>query len=150
MKRKILIVSILAVFMLVAVSFATAVNTEKTEEKEESPLYNYRTNKAIQEKIQNIKTKFFGDRLFFLPFQWLRDNNQNLREKLNQKFTVDSSTCSNFDTCGGMPTTACGPLCTYGRITIICGGCTQGIACDGEFTKGLFCGNTLDPDNCWN
>ena len=78
MNRKILVVSILAVFTLVAISFATAVssNTATSVEKKESPLYGIRTRRAIGERlgkiIDYIKTRFLGDRLFFLPFQWLK------------------------------------------------------------------------------
>lgn len=79
--------------MLVTITMATAVNTKKTEEKKESPLYGIRTNRAISEKIQNLKTKFFGNRLFFLPFQWNRNNNLNLRNRLNEKDTENDRTC---------------------------------------------------------
>ena len=56
MKKKILIVSILAVFTLVAISFATAVstNTVKSVEKKESPLYRIRIRRAIGERLGNI------------------------------------------------------------------------------------------------
>jgi hypothetical protein len=72
MKKKILLVSILATFMLVAISYATAVNTTNSVDKKESPLYGIRTRRAIEEKIskivENIKTNFIGERIFFLPF----------------------------------------------------------------------------------
>jgi len=151
MKKKITIISFLAVVFLISVSMVSAINTaEINNEKEESPLYNYRTNKAIQEKIQNIKTKFFGDRLFFLPFQWLRDNNLNLRDRLQEKDTSSDFTCEQFTnncaTCAGPycgPTkdgspTCYSPTCTNTcQPTILCGHCTQGIIC-----------KTLN-DNCW-
>jgi hypothetical protein len=75
MKRKILLISILAVFMLVAISFSTAVKTTNAETKE-SPLFKIRTKQSIGEKIGNIveqiKTKFLGYRMFFLPnLQWV-------------------------------------------------------------------------------
>ena len=79
MNKKILVVSILSIFILVAISFATTVssNTTKTNDKKESPLYRIRTRRAIRERlgriIENIKTKFQGDRIFFLPLQWLNN-----------------------------------------------------------------------------
>jgi len=68
--------SVLAIFMLVAISYATAVNTNTiNNDEKESPLYGIRTKRAITEKIGNIiesiKTKFLGDRIFFLPFNRL-------------------------------------------------------------------------------
>jgi len=78
MNKKLLVVSILAVFMLLAISFASAVSSNTTtDEKRESPLFRVRTRRAIGDRLQelkeNIKAKFIGDRVFFLPFQWLRD-----------------------------------------------------------------------------
>jgi len=85
MKRnnKILLVGILTVFMVIAVSYATAVNTNTANtERKESPLFHIRTRRAITEKIttilENIRTKFLGERMFFLPFQWLRYRVSNL------------------------------------------------------------------------
>ena len=72
MKKKLLLGSILAVFMLVTISFASAINTTNTQTtKKESPLYKIRIGRAISEKIsqifENIKTSFLGERLFYLP-----------------------------------------------------------------------------------
>ena len=64
--------------MLVAISYATAINTTTNNEKKESPLYRIRTRRAITEKIGNIiekvKTKFLGDRIFFVPLQLLKEH----------------------------------------------------------------------------
>ena len=57
MKKKILLVSILATFMLVAISFAAAVNTNNSADKKESPLYRLRTRRAIEEKISKKPIK---------------------------------------------------------------------------------------------
>ena len=100
MNKKILIVSILAVFTLLTISFATAVslNTVKTNDKKESPLYGIRTRRAIGErlgKIMNyIKTRFIGDRIFFLPFQ-------RIRTIISEDYTMVSppSMCTNFGMC---------------------------------------------------
>ena len=77
MNKKILAVSILAVFMLVAISFATAINTTPAKKKE-SPLFKIRTKLAIGERLENlrenIKAKFVGERIFFLPFQWIKNH----------------------------------------------------------------------------
>ena len=76
MNKKILAISTTAVFILVAIPFASAVNITTVVEKKESPLFGIRTRKAISgrigEVIENIKTKYIGERVFFLPFQWLK------------------------------------------------------------------------------
>ena len=67
MKKKILAASILAVVIIIAVSFTSAVNTNETKE---SPLYRIRARRAISEKISNIiekiKARFLGERMFFI------------------------------------------------------------------------------------
>jgi hypothetical protein len=85
MKKKILIVSIFGIFMLVAISFASAVTTNTiNDNKKDSPLYRIRTKTAIREKINkiidNIKTRFLGERVFFVPFYWIikRDGSQTI------------------------------------------------------------------------
>ena len=76
MNKRILGFSIVVVFMLLAISFSTAVssNTTKVVEKKESPLFGIRTRRAIKEKIgeviENIKTRYIGQRVFFLQFLW--------------------------------------------------------------------------------
>jgi hypothetical protein len=79
MDKKILILGVLVVLMLVTISFASAVTTNTQNTRKESPLYNIRTKLAIGERIQNlketIKAKFVGERLFFLPLQWLINKN---------------------------------------------------------------------------
>jgi hypothetical protein len=72
MNKKILTTSILAVLMLVTITYASAINTSTaSNEKKESPLFKIRTRLAIGEKIgkimENIKTKFIGNRIFFVP-----------------------------------------------------------------------------------
>ena len=103
MNKKILVISILAVLMLVAISFSTAVssNTTTTVKKKESPLFDIRARRAINEKfgeiIENIKTKYIGERLFFMPFT---------RIKFIERF--QAPTDSPFvNTCGGTICWAC-------------------------------------------
>lgn len=67
--------------MLLAISFATTVSSNTSEPtRKESPLFKIRIRKAIQEKIGGFITRFVGERVFFLPFQWLRNiiNQENL------------------------------------------------------------------------
>lgn len=77
MNKKLLAISILAVFTMVAITFATVVssNTTTTVEKKESPLFGIRKRQAIREQLQDlkesIKARFIGDRLFFLPFEFI-------------------------------------------------------------------------------
>jgi hypothetical protein len=60
--------------MLLAIAFASTVssNTPKTPKKE-SPLFGIRTRGAIRKKIGDLFSRFIGERIFFLPFQWLRN-----------------------------------------------------------------------------
>ena len=95
--KKIVAISILAVFMLVAISYATAVNTNTTsKETKESPLYNIRNRRAIGSKIyniiDNIKTKFLGNRIFFLP---IRSLGNRIRVKLSDTLAY---TCEEYCT----------------------------------------------------
>jgi len=74
MDKKILAIGcICAVVLLVAISFASAIstNTVKPVERKDSPLFRIRVRKAIREKMGNLISSFIGERVFFLPFQWL-------------------------------------------------------------------------------
>jgi hypothetical protein len=76
LNRKLLIVSVFVVFLLVMISFASAVNsnTEKNvKTRGGSPLFRIRVRKALSERVGDILNNFFGERVFFLPFQWLRN-----------------------------------------------------------------------------
>ena len=69
MKKKIFIVSFVVILMLVAISFASAINTNNPDiARKESPLFSIRTRRAINEKItdiiENIRTNLFGERIF--------------------------------------------------------------------------------------
>jgi hypothetical protein len=71
MNKKILLVSILSLVMLLTISFASAINTNNIDaDKKESPLYRIRTRRVIGEKIgviiENIRTNFLVERIFFL------------------------------------------------------------------------------------
>jgi len=109
MNKKLLVVSILAVFMLVAISFASAVSTQTASAtKKESPLFRIRTRKAIGERLDELKeairAKFIGERAFLLPFQWLRN-----------KIHDDSMASIIYPTCYGnwctYEKTFCQPYC---------------------------------------
>ena len=114
MNRKILTFSIAAVFMFVAISFASAVNTTSAIEKKESPLYGIRLRHQIEvkigEAIENIKAKYIGERVFFLPVQWLINirNHPSGRFQLQEKSSFNpASTClERAITCGS---TVCPP-----------------------------------------
>ena len=78
MNKKLFVISILSVFMLIAISLVTAVssNTNTTVKKKESPLFGIRTKLAIGDKLKDlrekIKARFIGERVFFLPLQFLK------------------------------------------------------------------------------
>lgn len=126
MNKKLLLVSILAVLTLVAISFATVVssNTTTTVKKKESPLFGIRTRLAIGERVQDlkdtIKARFIGGRVFFLPFQWLRNKDDlSVRQRLEDK--TQDVYCTQYGewTC---QQTICTPiLCTISDDTL-CGG----------------------------
>jgi hypothetical protein len=103
MNKKILVISVLAVFVLVAVSFSTVVSS-KPEEQRESPLFGIRTNRAITEKItnivENIRTKFLGERIFFIPF-------------IDGFYKIGTRLWTSM--CTQLPTTmpGCGAFCTF-------------------------------------
>ena len=113
MNKKLLLVSILAVFMLLAISMASAVNATIPIKKKESPLFGIRTRRAIKEGIgqiiENIKTKYIGERVFFLPFHWYFINGDDipLRLRLHEKKTIFVPTkCSS-------PVTECSACTEY-------------------------------------
>ena len=100
MNKKILIISIAAVFMLLIISFASTAssNTGKTVEKKESPLFGIRTRRAINEKfgevLENIKTKYIGERVFYSPiFMILKNKQQTLLYTFGECPTFYGPTC---------------------------------------------------------
>jgi hypothetical protein len=100
-------VGILAIFLLVTISFASAVDTSTEDvEKKVSPLFSIRKSRAISEKItsiiENIKTRFLGDRIFFLSFPLLKSFQQNNEQ--NRPITIQIK-CGTSDT---------DPDCSYG------------------------------------
>jgi hypothetical protein len=83
MKRKLIIGSILAVFLIMTTSIGSVMGSEtKNTETKESPLWKVRTRQAITEKIGNIiesiRTSFVsGDRAIFVPlFENIRNENR--------------------------------------------------------------------------
>lgn len=70
MNEKIVIATILTIFMLTIISLTTATNMQKIEstEKKISPLYKIRTEKAIGSKLEwiinRIHTRFVNGRLY--------------------------------------------------------------------------------------
>jgi hypothetical protein len=134
MKKKVVAISILAVFMIVAISYATAVNTTNVEKKE-SPLFGIRTRRAINEKItdiiENIRTKFLGGRMFFMPLIRFRTDTPRV-----PMFKVNT----NFEECTWYPSMCNGPWgcvsyyypdeCTYHPGDKMC--VTNNIVCSGK------------------
>ncbi|MGF3584624.1 MAG: hypothetical protein ACQXXD_02780 [Thermoplasmatota archaeon] len=124
MNKKILVVSILTILMLVTISFATAVtsNTNTTNsKKKESPLFKIRTELAIGERIKDLVTRFLGQRIFFLTFQWLKEifflTFQWLKEKLINSSIPDRLDTEKMQSVGCYtctPFSVCHPKCnTY-------------------------------------
>ena len=112
MKKKILIIGISVAFMLVTISYATALRTTEVEKKE-SPLFRLRAQKAIKEKIntilESIKTKFIGERVFWIHFRIFRIDNGNTPPSIN---SLGGKACTCYDTCS-MVNTECGRTCSW-------------------------------------
>lgn len=68
MKKKIVIVSILAVFALIAVSYSAVSLSIINRTSKESPLYKIRSTQTVREKITGVNAKLDG-RVFFLPLK---------------------------------------------------------------------------------
>jgi len=107
MNKKILVVSILAVFLLVAISFASAVSSNTVlDEKKESPLFRIRTGKSIEKLVENLKASYIGkDRVFFVPLI-IQTLKQEGSIRLATLFTRDQECC---------PRTT-GPTCSKCRL----------------------------------
>ena len=116
MDKKILLVCISAVLMLVTITYASAINTNDSDtttniEKKDSPLYNIRTRLAIGEKIseifKSIKSKFIGERIFFLPL--FLDGKTSLKQLFGDKGIISFGTNCAFNTeCAVFTCVGCG------------------------------------------
>ena len=72
MRNKLIVVSLLAMSMLIALSFISAAtkNSNIAVKEKASPLYKIRISKTLDEKIDQMREKIqtrFSGRLFFLP-----------------------------------------------------------------------------------
>lgn len=110
MNRKIIIGSILVIFTIIAVSFASAAFVQtKAIEKKVSPLYKIRTDSAIDEKIRNLKFNFLRNRILIMPNLITRQQ-QTPRDILGNKgCSYKSAGCTQFGTCNTFPT-MCNPV----------------------------------------
>ena len=92
-----MIVSILAVFMLVAISFTTSASMKKVKpvENKESPLFKVRAFGAIKSGLikETIKTLFFEGRVFIQLSSHIQGLNarQMLQGKITYRFSCDGS-----------------------------------------------------------
>ncbi|MDH7518133.1 MAG: hypothetical protein QHH19_07350, partial [Candidatus Thermoplasmatota archaeon] len=79
-------------------------NTNTTNsKKKESPLFKIRTELAIGERIKDLVTRFLGQRIFFLTFQWLKEKliNSSIPDRLDTEKmqSVGCYTCTPFSVC---------------------------------------------------
>ena len=135
MKKKILIVGVFAVFILVAISYASAVATNTTNiEKKESPLYGLRARRAISEKldvvIENIKTRFLGERLFCVPIQFLKN-------RINYLYEDECYSCTD---CGSF---------TCRETACIMDRCTSDFFCTSKTCDIVTSPGTCSAFTCW-
>jgi len=105
--KKIVWIYILAVIMLVAVSYVSAVTANSAEsiQKKESPLYRVRSKIAISEKIATlinmVKSRFLGERIFFLRFDRLSYETPILSKEWHTNdgaWSCDSIICFSYFT----------------------------------------------------
>ena len=72
---------ILVVFLLLTISFATALHIQANDQKKESPLFEIRKDRALNQGIDNIidniKRKYLRERLFLSPVLRLNDRDNN-------------------------------------------------------------------------
>jgi len=101
MDKKIYIISVITVFFLLVISFASAINSDTLEPiRKESPLFRIRIKRVVREKVENFVTRFIGERVFFLPFQLFWDMDDfPLKYYFRVKDTVYDWTCPNHWTC---------------------------------------------------
>ena len=109
MKKIILIIGVLAVLILSSLSFVSAINPKKNVENKESPLYKLRIKNTLKTKvtqiIQNIKTKFLGQRTFFIPILDRFEDTRYLYLTLDRsEFTCSPATVFCFKTACCKPT----------------------------------------------
>jgi hypothetical protein len=113
MNKKILFISVLSVFMLLAIAFASTVTSDTQKPpKKESPLFGIRVRQAIKEKISDFITRFVGERVFFLPFTMLKSILQEIQEYTHFFSNCPAATCEGTR-CNGVCTSQ--KYCTYAQ-----------------------------------
>ena len=111
MKKNLIIISFIICIILLTISITSAIEVNKNQsiENKESPLYKIRTRQVLgdrlKELIECIKAKFLGERMFFLPFQWLK----NIINADN--FNIDKPT-NDITMCKSCATGPCYPSCS--------------------------------------
>ena len=138
MNRKICFIGVVVILLLVTISFSSAISSNTTNAvKKESPLYRIRTKLAICKEIgrilDNIKTKFLGERIFQIP-DILSRLVRNGEDEVSYVPVQRSICCTGkAPTCYGKGTCDDGVLCEPPSVTptkcILT--CSDGITCNG-------------------
>lgn len=119
MKKKLAVVGILAVFMLVTISYASAVNSEKDFEKKESPIFKVRTKQAnYEDASENVDVQFIGSNQFLLPIPDLETSND-----LSKSLTIRLFGCTWMSPGCATWRYTCPILCTWFGRTCLPGIC---------------------------
>ena len=88
-----MIVSLIVVMSFLTISYASALNSSNVEKKD-SPLYKIRTRKAVGIKlsgvINNIRSKFLGERIFSLPLILYKTKDFSSRESYFCKISFNT------------------------------------------------------------
>lgn len=139
MKKKILVVSILGVFILVAISLASGFNTgtATAAERKDSPLFGIRTRRATRDRLQelreSIKTRFIGERIFFLPFSSFPRLQKILNPEMYSKLSNEGCMWTDCVECTYDGSKFCEPPSQYCSEWSDCEYCTE------EFTNCVDC-----------
>jgi hypothetical protein len=116
MKKIILVGSLAAVTILMIISFSSAVSSSTEVERKESTLYGLRPRRAVGEKIsniiENIKAKFLGERVFWIPITF---RNKESRTYIRESTIYDTGKCLTCYVCDSLYLeTYCGKTCVSG------------------------------------
>ena len=103
MNKKILIGSILVIFLMMTISLTTvsSIDNKSKTNKRDSPLFKIRTRKYKIENVEDIKSNYLSGRIFLI-FHFRNTNlDFTLRERLNNKEIFTTQVSCGVPTCYG-------------------------------------------------
>ena len=111
MKKKIIVGCVIIMIVVVSMTMVSAVNTKKSKKKT-SPIFNLRTNRAINFNFDAIKSRFINnERLFFSPeILSIQESYINSRHNFYAKWRSNDLYCLTYE-----GTVDCGPCLNLGE-----------------------------------